>query len=385
MAGLTNKALEHLAPPSDGSPYTILFDGELPGFGARITAAGVVSFTLDYRIHGRKRRYTIGRWPELPLPAARDEAIELRKRIREGEDPLAERERLRLDSPTMLDLAREYLASYAAERKRPRSAREDRRMFENIIGPKLGRQPVAAITQMDLENLHRSLRSTPYQANRVRALLSKALGLAVKWDWREDNPARGVEKYREEKRHDRWLSREEIRRVLRILRGYSDQQSANALRLLIYTGARKHEALTARWEDFDLATGRWTKPSHHTKQKRMETLPLSRVALWLLRRMHRAAGAPASGWLFPGRKADAHQEDLKAAWGEIRRLGGLEGVRIHDLRHTFASHLVSKGQSLVIVGKLLGHTQAATTLRYAHLADSALREAANRFGRRHPR
>lgn len=385
MAGLTNKVLEHLTPPADGSAYTILFDGELPGFGARVTAAGVISFTLDYRIHGRKRRYTIGRWPEFPLLAARDEAIELRKRIREGDDPLAERERLRLENPTMLDLAREYLAGYAADHKKPLSVREDKRMFENIIGPKLGRQPVAAVTRTDVENLHRSLRATPYQSNRVLALLSKAFGLAMQWGWRGDNPARGVKKYGEENRRERWLNREEIRCVLGVLRSYPDQQSANALRLLLYTGARKHEALTARWEDFDLQAGRWTKPSHHTKQKRTETVPLSRTALWLLGRMRRAAGAPASGWLFPGRKPDTHQEDLKGPWGEIRGLAKLEGVRIHDLRHTFASHLVSSGESLAVVGRLLGHTQAATTMRYAHLADSALREAVNRFGRRQRR
>ena len=91
------------------------------------------------------------------------------------------------------------------------------------------------------------------------------------------------------------------------------------------------------------------------------------------------------GWLFPGRKAEAHQEDLKKAWAEIRTLAKLEGVRVHDLRHTFASHLVSSGESLPVVGRLLGHTQAATTMRYAHLADEALREAANRFGKRHVR
>jgi integrase len=363
----------------------MVFDGEVPGLAARITAAGVISFTLDYRVRGRKRRYTIARWPELPVDAAREEARSLRGRIRNGDDPLAEKERLRLENPTMLDLAREYLDKYAAIHKRPKSAYEDKRLFESIIDVKLGRQPVAAVTQTDLENLHRSLLATPYQANRMLALLSKAFGLAIGWGWRKDNPARGVKRHGEEKRHDRWLSREEIRALLHVLRSYPDQQSANVIRLLLYTGARKHEALSARWEDFDLKGGRWTKPSHHTKQKRTETVPLSRVALWLLGRMRRVAGAPTSGWLFPGRKPDSHQEDLKGAWGEIRGLAKIEGVRIHDIRHTFASHLVSSGESLPVIGRLLGHTQAATTMRYAHLSDGALREAVNRFGRRHQR
>jgi integrase len=147
----------------------------------------------------------------------------------------------------------------------------------------------------------------------------------------------------------------------------------NAIRLSMVTGCRKSEALTSKWNDFDLVRHVWTKPSHHTKQKRTEYVPLSEQALSLLDRLPREGE-----YVFPGRTGP-HLTDLKGPWAKVCKIARLSGVRIHDLRHSFASHLVSSGVSLPIVGKLLGHTQPQTTARYAHLADNPLREAANRF------
>jgi integrase len=147
----------------------------------------------------------------------------------------------------------------------------------------------------------------------------------------------------------------------------------NAIRLIMVTGCRKGEALTAKWTDFDFARGVWTKPSHHTKQKKVEHVPLNQQALALLESL------PRDGeYLFPGRTG-VHLTDLKGPWAKVSEMAVLTGVRIHDLRHSFASHLVSSGVSLPIVGKLLGHTQPQTTARYSHLADNPLRDAANRF------
>jgi integrase len=374
---LTERDISRLTPPAAGN--RIVYDAELPGFGARVTAAGVVSFVLNYRIHGRERRYTIGRAPEYSVAAARDEAMELRRRIRNGEDPLAKRELLRLENPVMADLAREYLSRYAEIHKRPSSIRNDRSMFA-VVTAKLGKTPVASITRQDIENLHRSLQATPYRANRTLALLRKAFGLAVEWEWRGDNPAAGVKKFPEEKRA-RWLDSEEIARLLAAFDSYVDQSAANALRLVLYTGSRKGEVLAARWEDLDLKAGRWRKPKTNTKQKREELIPLADAATKLLRKMRREASDPAEGWIFPGRSDGAHLENLKQHWKDICEAAKLGKVRIHDLRHTFASHLVSSGESLATVGALLGHTQMQTTMRYAHLADTTLRNAANRFAK----
>lgn len=224
------------------------------------------------------------------------------------------------------------------------------------------------------------MRDTPYQANRTLALMSKMFELSVRWGQRSDNPARGIEKFSEEKR-DRWLSDDELQRLLVALSTHPNQVAANAIRLQLLTGARIGEVLTAKWEDFDLERAVWTKPSHHTKQKRREHLPISVATRDLLTAM-KAEASTESCWLFPGRSSDQPYKDLKRFWRSVTTSAGLKDYRIHDNRHTHASHLVSSGLSLTIVGRLLGHTNPATTQRYAHLADDPLRQAVDVMGKK---
>jgi integrase len=173
-----------------------------------------------------------------------------------------------------------------------------------------------------------------------------------------------VPKFREEKR-DRWLSTEEIERVCDALDHHSNQSAANAIRLMLLTGARRGEVLTAAWEDFNLELGVWTKPSHHTKQKRTEHVPLSPPAVQLLASMKEKS---ASGYIFPGNVPGKPLREIKKVWATVSKQAKIESVRLHDLRDTYASHMVSSGMSLPIVGRLLGHTQPQTTARYPHLA-----------------
>jgi integrase len=386
---LTDKLIRGLRGPDSG--HQISWDSEISGFGVRITAAGVRSFILDYRVASRQRRITIGRYPEMSLTAARVRASDLRVRVRDGHDPMEERQQGRVE-PTVADLADDYLKRYAIPNKRPSSIRNDTQMIDRFVRPKLGRLRLKAIGKRDVEALHNSLKVTPYMANRVLSLLSKMFSLAIEWKWMAENPVRGVAKCAEEKR-ERWLSLEEMQKLQTALDSFKDQNAANALRLLLLTGSRMGEVIKAEWGQFDLSTGVWTKPSHNTKQKRVEHVPLSEPALQLLKSMK---GDMQTGPLFPGRFTGA-RTDLKRPWMQACRAAGLvtttvvKGkrksitlyrpiVRIHDLRHSYASHLVSNGVSLEIVGKLLGHTQAATTMRYAHIQDAALRSAANRFG-----
>ena len=369
---ITEKIIRSLKPPHTGS--RILYDEEIPGFGVRITANSVISFVLDYRINERKRRYTIGRYPELSAAAAREEAIQLRGGLRTGEDPLAEKEHRR-EAPTIEDLFNDYMERHAKIYLRPNTIRSNESMARNDILPKIGKIKVADLKRRDVEELHQSLKESPYQANRVRALLSKMLNLAKHWEWRPDNPCEGVPKYREEKR-DRWLSTEEIEHLCDALDKHPNQSSANAIRLMLLTGARKGEALTATWAEFNLELGVWTKPSHHTKQKRTEHVPLSAPAVQLLVSMKGKSDSP---FLFPGDVEGKPIQEIKRVWIALCKQARLKNVRLHDLRHTYASHLVSSGMSLPIVGRLLGHTQPQTTARYAHLADDPLRQATNRF------
>ena len=385
---IMQKLISKLSPAPQGN--YIEYDSEIPGFGVRITATGVVAFILNYRIHGRERRYTIGRYPELTATAARERALQLRGRVLDGHDPLEERERDRSE-PTLGDLADQYLHEYAVTHKRPTSIRNDCEMIEKIIVPKLGKLRLKSIGKKDIESLHASLKSTPYRANRVLALLSKMFTLASQWGLRADNPAHGVPRFNEDRR-ERWLSAEEIGRFWEALENYKDQNAANALRLLLLTGAREGEVLKSHWDQFDLERGIWTKPSHHTKQKKIEYVPLSKAAIALLIEMKsKSSGGP----LFPGAKGHT-RVSLRRPWVQACKAAGLAEaikakrkkrvitryrplVRIHDLRHTYASHLVSAGMSLQIIGRLLGHTQPQTTARYAHVADAALRNATESF------
>ena len=197
-----------------------------------------------------------------------------------GEDPVEIRKTARR-APSIADLAVDYLERHAVPKKRPKSVRDDRAMLDNIILPKLGTKKVDAIGRREVEAIQVAMKDRPYQANRVLSLLSKMFNLAVEWKWRPDNPAKSVERYQEQKR-ERWLSDEELRRLCAVLDEHPNMRAANAVRLQLLTGARLGEVLTSRKEDFDLHRGIWTKPSHQTKQKRTEHLPLSSQALILV-------------------------------------------------------------------------------------------------------
>ena len=265
-------------------------------------------------------------------------------------------------------------------------------MLERVILPKLGKPRLKGVGQRDLQDLHIALREQPYRANRVLSLLSKMFSLAVDWGWIEKNPVRGIQRYAEHRR-ERWLNLDELGRFLAALNEYPDQNAAAALRLLIYTGARQGEVLRADWSDFDVEAGVWTKPSAHTKQKKVEHLPLSTLATQMLLCME---GRAESGALFPGLRGQT-RVTLRRPFDQVCKAAGLvkvisvQGrkrkltrykptVRIHDLRHTFASHLVSSNEALYTGGKLLGHTDPQTTARYAHLSQNSLRGATESLG-----
>lgn len=376
---LTKTAVERI-PPGAGDVF--VWDGALPGFGVRVKPSGVRSYVIQYRNRetGASRRATIGRHgPLLSFDEARKRARALLADAMRGADPVAEKTAAR-KAPTVADLCEDYLTRHAIPNKRPNSVRNDRSMIDRHILPALGRMRVRDVVRRDVEDLRAGLSSTPYQANRVLALLSKMFGLAEAWGWVEGNPARGVSRHQEEKR-DRWLTEDELKRLWAALERRGDQPAAGAVKLQILTGARLGEVLTARVRDFDLQRGVWTKPSHQTKQKRTEHVPLSQPAIALLAELTVLRDDP-DGWLFPGRVAGRPLSDIKRFWASLIQEADLPDYRRHDNRHTFASHLVSSGLSLEIVGRLLGHTSAETTKRYAHLADDTLRDATESFGRR---
>jgi integrase len=372
---LTDRTVAKLATPATGN--VIHFDTEVGGFGVRITAAGARAFILCYRNRGgRQRRLTIGSFGEWTVGAARAEARELRRQIDQGGDPLGELKEHRA-APTVSDLCDRFIAEYLP-RKRPTTQHTYRLQIDNEIRPKLGRLKVAEVTFADTDRLHREIngRGTPYRANRVIALLSRMFSTAARWQWRSDNPCKGIERNQEHKRR-RYLTADELVRLGKALDEYSDRQSANIIGLLLLTGARRGEVLAARWADFDAGFDTWTKPGATTKQKTEHAVPLSGPARELLVKIRRQVPADV-GWVFPAN--GSHRRDVKDAWATLCRMAKIEGARVHDLRHTYASVLVSAGHSLPVIGGLLGHTTPTTTARYAHLTDDPLRRATEQAG-----
>jgi integrase len=360
----------------------VYWDKALPGFGVRVKPSGAKSYVVQYRnrVSGRSRRKTIGRHgPLLSLHEARAIARGYLSDVIRGGDPAAEARDAR-NAPTIRILAEHYLSKHAIPKKRPNSLKNDRVMIDRFILPSLAGHKVNEVGHQDVQIVHNAMQGTPYQANRMLSLLSKMFALSVRWGWRIDNPAQGVEKFHEEKRH-RWLSDTELTRLTDALNQHPNQLAADAIRLQLLTGARIGEVLTATWADFDLDRGVWIKPSHHTKQKRTEHLPLSNAARDLLLRM-RDMAENISIYLFPGRNPAKPLTDLKRFWRSVMSMSAIEDYRVHDNRHTHASQLVSSGMSLAIVGRLLGHTNPMTTQRYAHLADDPLRDAAEIMARK---
>jgi integrase len=304
----TKSAVDRLAP---GKREVIYWDDALRGFGVRVKPNGTKSYVIQYRNRqsGRSKRQTIGPvGPLMSFATARKDAMRLLSEAAQGGDPVEDRRGAR-KAETVADLTEHYLTHHARPKKRPRSVANDISMLNASILPRLGTRKVSEITHRDLQALHNGLGDTPYRANRTLALLSKMFELSIRWGWRADNPAKGIERFPEEKRH-RWLSEAELARLTAALDAHPNQTAANAIRLQLLTGARIGEVLSAKWSDFDLDRGVWIKPSHHTKQKRTEHLPLSGAAVALLQGMAETAD-PEGAFVFPGRVPGQPIQDLK--------------------------------------------------------------------------
>jgi integrase len=387
-ASLTTRTIEALKPPTAG--VATVWDGGLKGFGVRIRSNGAIAYVLRYTTEaGRQRLLTLGAHPALSPNAARELALKHKRNILEGADPVETREELRA-ADTFGDVIDRYLSQHVATRNKPSTARRNKQQLSADIPASLRAKPIAAITSRDIQRLHDKRAATPYSANRLLRVISKIFSIALRQGLVAKNPVQGIEHYPEAKR-ERWLSADEIDRLSGALATDSNRRAANLFRFLLLTGARKGETLGATWDQIDLERGIWTKPSAHTKQKREHVVPLSAPARLLLSEMHAAAkkdGFP-SPFLFPGdppRNKPPKGATLKPlqspkrAWETVCKRAGIKAARMHDLRHSFAAHLASGGTSLHMIGRLLGHTQSATTARYAHLAIDPLREASERMG-----
>ncbi|PJE30421.1 Site-specific recombinase XerD [Pseudooceanicola antarcticus] len=371
MPKLTKRSVEAL--PVDGRDY-IVFDCDVIGFGVRVSPTGRKSYLIQYRVGGRTRRFTLGKHGTLTAEAARKLAVQRLGEVAHGEDPSATRSEHHR-SPTVAQLCDRFLEEHAAIRCKPNTQFDYRRNIERHILPAFGTFKAMDVRRADVAALHQKLSPTPHQANRVLALLSKLFNMAELWEIRPDgsNPCRLVPRYKE-KPKERFLGEPELMRLGDVLTeaeqtGQESVFVVAAFRLLLMTGCRLSEIQTLQWSFVSMH--HLLLPDSKTGARR---IPLSPDAKAVLHRLPRDSGNP---YVIQGKLPGSHLTDLQHPWRRIRKAAGLEDVRIHDLRHTYASYAAMNGVDLLTLGKILGHSNYQTTQRYAHLADKGVCEAAN--------
>jgi integrase len=401
MPRLTKRVVDTAEPRA--ARYTI-FDDELKGFGLRVFPSGIKSWVIEYRpgSGGRrtaKRRWTLGNAGTLTPDEARRAARTKLAKVRLGEDPMPDKVDSR-NAATITEIARAFLDDNARAKRKPRTAEHYRDILERIVLPDLGTMKAEVVTRSDVARLHLKWKRTHVQANRMLGVVSGLYSFAGRRGLIQEgiNPARGVEKY-PEKRRERFLTVEELGRIGTAIRAAETigvawdvdetrpnakhipknnrrtiigPHAAAALRLLIFTGARLREILHLRWEHVDFDRGLLLLPDSKTGRK---TIILNAPALATLSELPRVGA-----YVIAGENSDAPRADLKRPWEVVARHAGLDGVRLHDLRHTYASIGAGSGLGLPIIGKLLGHAETRTTERYAHLDADPLRKAANAIG-----
>ncbi len=374
---LNKRTIDEAVYEGPGGCY--LWDTELAAFGLRIYPSGRKSFVVSYWSRGRRRFFTLGQFGRLTVQQAREAALEVFLQVRRGEDPSGDR-RSAKHAPTMADLADRHIEDHAKIKNKARSAKRARQLWDRCVLPKHGKRKVADIQRADVAKLITSMAGTPAMANKVISLLSKAFNLAEVWGWRPEgtNPCRHVQRFKEDGR-ERYLAESEIVRLGKTLAKIESEgsvlpQAVDAIRLLILTGCRSAEILKLRWSDVDFERRCLHLPDSKTGSR---TVVVNTSALRVLAWLERVDGNP---YVIPGAKPGSHLSTLQRLWDRIRVEADIADVRVHDLRHTFASVGVNSGHNLSVVGKLLGHSKILTTQRYAHLADDPLRKATEQIG-----
>ena len=367
---LTKRSVDPVKPPTD-EDFILIWDKEIPGFGLRVTRAGIKSYILQYRIHGRQRKYTIGRHGDLTPDQAREEAFTLRAKITKGIDPQADKKKER-GIPTLTKFSEEYL-EYAQGKKK--TWQKDKTLLRLRILPRLGDYRLDTIEKRQVEKLHHDIRNelTPATANRHLSLIKRMFNLAIDWGHIDINPARGVKGFKENNQRTAWLDANQISRLFVVCEDYPDPYIGALFPFLLMTGARRSEALQALWQNIDLERAMWLIPD--AKSGRGRHVPLSPQVVTLLSNLPKRPNNP---YVFCGHVKGQQLVNVAKPWERIKVAANLpEDFRPHDLRHTFASWGVSNGIDLYQIQTLLGHSTSQMTQRYAHLDENGIKASVN--------
>jgi integrase len=364
---------------ADGTDHRV-WDTHTTNLNLRVSANGVKTYYSCYRNSAGTQRWPrIGRASAFTVDEARKIAREFQNMVDQGRDPVEEA-RVTISAPTMNELWQIYLDQHARPKKKASSALADERLWHVHLSRRFATITVEAVSLSSIRKMHSDMRQTPGAANRALALLSMMMSFAVQNEWRVDNPCKKVLRYPEHKK-ERYLSDDEVSSLWRALESDSDKCAVAMITILLLTGARRGEVMNMRWQDLELSTAApsWTLRAGQQKSERAVTRdfvrPLDPTVAAILTEWKQSQRVASVHWVFPSdRKQGSPRTCFKYAWNRIRRVAGIEDVRIHDLRHSYASFAINAGASLEAIGATLGHKDVRTTLRYAHLKDATLRE-----------
>lgn len=370
----TQRALDALPPhdPDSRSRDAEYTDLSCVGLQLRVSKNGRRFFQHRYRYLGRKRCLSLGEYPHVTIQEARTKVGEQRAMLARDVDPADEREQRRSE-PTLAEFARDHYMPHSRQHKK--TWEEDEWKIERRMVPAMGHLRLSGITTRDVTAYHsvEKNRTSSVTANHHLTLIKRMLNLAVKWGFLEHSPAAAVEKFKEPPQRERYLTKEELPRFLKALDELTDRSAAAALALALYTGCRRNEIMSLRWDQVHLGEGRLYLPV--TKNNRSRSVLLNPRALKVLEELE--ARGKRGEYLFPARPGTKlpYRRDMRKTFANVCKAAGITGLRIHDLRHSFATLAIQGGASLYDVQKLLGHQDIAMTQRYAHMVDESQRRA----------
>jgi integrase len=400
---ITKRVVDALKPRA--SEFAV-WDSKLPGFGVRVRPTGAMSYVVVYRAGSGRgapvRRFTIASVGKATPEAARRRAKAILGAVAHGQDPAREKA-IERGTLTIGGLADRFMSEHVEQKRKPGTLMFYRHLLDKIIKPELGASKADKVTRAQVARLHGKLKATPFQANRVLAVIGSMYAFAGRSGIVAEgiNPTRRIEQFKEHRR-ERFLTGEELVRLGAAIREAETKGipwdvdwgkpnakhvpkaknrftkigpfAAAAIRLLLFTGCRLREILHLKWHQVDLERGLLFLADSKTGRK---TVILNAPSLAVLASLNRLGS-----YVVPGDDPEKPRADLKRPWEAVAKRAELDGVRLHDLRHTYASFGAGGGLGLPIIGKLLGHTQASTTQRYAHLDADPLRRASEAIGGR---
>ena len=369
---LTNKNVDQLL--ADTKSY-IEWDSEVKGFGVRVNLNLKKTFILKFRVgQGRSaqvRKPVIGTFGVMKVEEARKVARKWLLEASEGKDP----KEVDKTNVMLKDFFEVYLEHYANLKKKPSSIEEDKRLMRLHISPSFGKVCIKDITRAMITKHHQSMHATPHGANRMLALLSKMMNLAEKWEYRplNSNPCKHIDRYKEQGR-EVYLTMSQIEKIGLATNELEKTESPYiiaAIKMLLFTGRRTSEILTLRWEYLDFENSKMHLPETKTGAKTFHLSSTTKQLLFSL--------PSREGFVFKSVVSGKRVTIVRHIWKKICKLADIDNVRVHDLRHTYASLAIHQGFSLPIISKMLGHTDTRTTERYAHLHDDPVNQAVDKI------